>query len=102
MFDRHAAFREELNRIEKFVRVVNTDRNQVGPAADSRTSGEDHILQHVSVAFEDIPEDMHESVRVLLMHPTEDRPFRDRVIDVVKNAAGGGLGEVEIATGGKI
>jgi protein-tyrosine phosphatase len=50
------------------------------------------------VAFEDIPEDMHESIRMLLMHPTEDRSLRDRITDVVKDAGGGGWGEIEIVT----
>jgi protein tyrosine phosphatase (PTP) superfamily phosphohydrolase (DUF442 family) len=67
----------------------------MSPATDTRTSDVDHILQHVSVAFEDIPEDMHEAVRVILMHPTEDKPLRDQIFDIAKNAAGGGLGEIE-------
>ena len=105
MFDQHATFRQELNRVERFLHAVKKHRDRMNPS-DSTTSdadalqhiSNDDILQHVSVAFEDIPEYMHESVRVILMHPTEDPSLRDRVVDVVKNAGGGGFGEVEDIT----
>ncbi len=96
MFDRHAAFRSELAQVVQFDRKVRAHRDQMTPAdADSRTSADEQILQHVAVAFEDIPEDMHESVRVILMHPTQDRTLRDQVVDVAMNVAGGGWGEIE-------
>jgi protein-tyrosine phosphatase len=41
---------------------------------------------------------MHESVRVILMHPTEDTSLRHRVVDVIENV-GGGWGEIEDVTG---
>jgi protein-tyrosine phosphatase len=95
MFDQRVAFRQELHRVERFYSKVDAHRDQVSPAGDSRTSDEDHMLQHVSVAFEDIPEDMHEAVRVILMHPTENKSLRNRVTDIVENAVGGGIGEIE-------
>jgi protein-tyrosine phosphatase len=98
MLDQYAAFRTELHRVGRFYRKVNTHKEQMSPANASRTSDEDHLLQHVAVAFEDIPEDMHESVRVVMMHPTEAKSLRDRVVAVATNAIGGGYGELEDAT----
>jgi protein-tyrosine phosphatase len=66
-------------------------------SANGKISDEDAI-QHISVAFEDIPEDMHESIRMVLMHPTEDTSLRARITDVVKDAGGGSWGEIEITT----
>jgi protein-tyrosine phosphatase len=97
MLDQHAAFRQELHLAARFFHKVNKHRNQM-PAAAGGPAENEHILQHVSLAFEDIPEDMHESVRTLLMHPTEDKSLREQVIDVAVNAAGGGYGEIERVT----
>lgn len=97
MLDQHAAFRQELHLATRFFRKVDKHRGQVPDAAGGPAEIE-HILQHVSLAFEDIPEDMHESVRTLLMHPTEDKSLREQVIDVAKNAGGGGWGEIEQVT----
>jgi len=97
MLDQHAAFRQELHLAARFFHKVNKHRDQMPDAAGGPAENE-HILQHVSLAFEDIPEDMHESVRTLLMHPTEDKSLRQHVIDVAKNAAGGGWGEIEQVT----
>jgi protein-tyrosine phosphatase len=66
-------------------------------SSDDEISNDD-AMQHISVAFEDIPEDMHETVRVVLMHPTEDTSLRQRVLDVVKDVGGGGWGEIEYDT----
>jgi protein-tyrosine phosphatase len=98
VFDKHAAFRTELHRVERFCRKVNKHSGQMSPADGSRTTEQDHMLQHVAMAFEDIPEDMHESVRVILMHPTEDRSLRQQVTDVAVNAVGGGYGDLEEVT----
>src|SRR5215471_8936519 len=82
VLDRHATFRTQLHRVERFYHKVNKHSEQMSPANGSRNSDEDHILQHVAVAFEDIPEDMHETVRVVLMHPNEDKSLRDQITDV--------------------
>ena len=97
MLEKHAAFRQELHQAVRFFHKVNGNRDQV-PAADGGSAENENILQHVSLAFEDIPEDMHESVRTLLMHPTEDKSLRARVIDIATNAAGGGWGDIEQVT----
>ena len=96
MFDQHAVFRQELNQVNRFLHRVN--RHQARAVPTGNEVSDDDALQHISVAFEDVPEDMHESVRVLLMHPTEEISLRDRVVDVVKNAGGGGWGEIEYLT----
>jgi protein-tyrosine phosphatase len=98
MSDKHAAFRTELHRVERFYHKVSKHSEQMSPAVGSRNSEKDDVLQHVAVAFEDIPEDMHESVRVILMHPTEDKSLLDQVTDVVENAVGGGYGKIEEVT----
>jgi protein tyrosine phosphatase (PTP) superfamily phosphohydrolase (DUF442 family) len=105
MLERHATFRQELNQVQRFLHTVKKHRDRMSPSDGTASDADalqrisnDDVLQHVSVAFEDIPEDMHESVRVILMHPTEDTPLRDRVVDVVKNAVGGGFGEIESIT----
>src|SRR5690349_707979 len=97
MLDQHAAFRQELHLTARFYHKVNKHRDQVPDAADGPREIEP-ILQHVSLAFEDIPEDMHESVRTLLMHPTEDKSLREQVIDVAMNAGGGAWGDIEQVT----
>lgn len=105
MLDRHAMFRRELNQVEQFLHTVNKHHGRMR-SSDSTTSdvdasihiSDDDALQHISVAFEDIPEDMHESVRIVLMHPTEDVSLRTRVVDVVKDVGGGGWGEIEDVT----
>ena len=97
MLDQHAAFRQELHQATRFFHKVNKHRDPM-PAADGGPAENEHILQHVSLAFEDIPEDMHESVRVILMHPTEDKSLRDQVIDIVGNAAGMEWGDIEQVT----
>jgi protein-tyrosine phosphatase len=96
MIDQHAAFRRELTHVGRFLHTVNRHRERM--SAQDGTTSDDDALQHISVAFEDIPQDMHESVRVLLMHPSEDTSLRERVIDVVTNAGGGGWGEIEDIT----
>jgi protein-tyrosine phosphatase len=104
--EQHAALRQELNQIERFLRKVRRHRNRLSPPGTTASDddhalphiSDDHILEHISVAFEDIPEDRHESVRMVLMHPTEDTSLRERVIDVVKNAGAGGWGEIEDIT----
>jgi hypothetical protein len=97
MLDQHAAFRQELHLAARFFHKVNKHRDQT-PDVGGGPGENEHILQHVSLAFEDIPEDMHESVRTLLMHPTEDKSLREQVIDVAKNAAGGAWGDIEQVT----
>src|SRR5215472_5597247 len=94
MLDQHAAFRRELHQAARFFHKVNKHLDQT-PAADGGPGENEHILQHVSLAFEDIPEAMHESVRTLLMHPTEDKSLRDQVVDIAKNAAGMAWGDIE-------
>ena len=70
-----------------------------GPNDEPKVSADD-ILQHVSVAFEDIPEDMQETARMVLMHPTEDTSLLGRVRDVAINVAGCEWGDLEKATSG--
>lgn len=98
MLDQRVSFRQELHRMVQFSHKVDAHRAQMSPAGDSKTSDVEHALQHVSVAFEDIPEDMHEAVRVILMHPAEDKTLRDQVVDIAKNAVAGGYGEIEPLT----
>ena len=105
MFERHAAFCQELDRVERFLHTVNKHhaRMRSSDSTIPAVGAPQHIsdidaLQHISVAFEDIPEDMHESVRVILMHPAEDTSLRERVWDVVKDVGGGGWGETEVVT----
>lgn len=93
MFDRHVVLRQELNRAQRFLRTVNAHRDRTSQA-DSPTSGD--FLQYVSVALEDIPEDMHESVRMILMHPADNASLRDRIADVAANVAGYDFGDIEI------
>jgi protein-tyrosine phosphatase len=106
MFERHTALRQELNQVKRFVHTVKTHRDRMSQSdstasdADARQQiSDDDILQHVSVAFEDIPEDMHETVRVVLMRPADDTSLRARVVDVAANVAGGGWGDIEEVTG---
>ena len=93
MFDQHATFRQELHRIVRFADKVDKHRGQM--AIDRSEPSAEDVLQHASVAFEDIPEDMHESVRMILMHPTEATSLRDQVRDVAVNAVGKGWGDIE-------
>jgi protein tyrosine phosphatase (PTP) superfamily phosphohydrolase (DUF442 family) len=97
MLDQHASFREELKQVDRFVRAVRAHRDRVA-AYSPTTPDSDHALEHISLAFEDIPEDVHETVRVILMHPTEDASLRDRVIAILENVGGGGWGEIEAST----
>lgn len=96
MFDQHAVLRQQLNQVNRFLHTVNKHQARMRTTGNEITDND--ALQHISVAFEDIPEDMHESVRLVLMHPTEDTSLRDRVVDLVKNAGGGGWGEIEDIT----
>lgn len=96
MIEQHAAFRQELNKVNRFLHTVNQHRTRMS-MHDGVTSDDD-ALQHISVALEDIPQDLHESVQVILMHPTEQTSLYDRVLDVVKNIGGGGWGEIEALT----
>ena len=106
MHDQHGTFRQELHRIEQFASKIKghhdlgSPPNAVAPDDDhaQQRISDDHILEHVSAALEDIPEDMHESVRMILTHPTEDTSLGKRIIDVVKNTGAGGWGEIEDIT----
>ena len=89
-------FRQELSRVNRFLHTVNKHHARVSSSSDPVS--DDDALQHISVAFEDIPEDMHETVRMILMRPQEDTSLRQRVLDVVKDAGGGGYGEIEDVT----
>lgn len=93
MFDRHALLRQELNRAKRFLHTVDAHHDRTSPTG-SATS--DDFLQHVSVALEDIPEDMHESVRMILMHPADNASLRDRIADLAVNVAGYNYGDIEI------
>lgn len=97
MLDQHTAFRGELDRASRFAQAVRDHRDRVSHYSPT-SSDNDHALEHISVAFEDIPEDMHEAVRVILMHPREDTSLRTRVLDILKDVGGGGWGEIEAAT----
>jgi protein-tyrosine phosphatase len=96
MIEHHAAFRQELSQVNRFLHTVNQHRARMS-TCDGAPSNDD-ALQHISVALEDIPQDLHESVQVILMHPTEQTSLYDRVLDVVKNIGGGGWGEIEALT----
>jgi protein-tyrosine phosphatase len=95
-----------LHRIEQFATKLKGHRDLMGPPGGTASDddralqriSDDHILEHVSVALEDIPEDMHESVLMILTHPAEDTSLGKRIVDVVKNAGAGGWGEIEDIT----
>jgi protein tyrosine phosphatase (PTP) superfamily phosphohydrolase (DUF442 family) len=93
MFDRHAVLRQELNQAKRFLHTVKAHRDRTSPASSPTP---DDFLQHVSVALEDIPEDMHESVRMILMHPADNASLRERIADVAENVAGHDFGDIEI------
>jgi protein-tyrosine phosphatase len=97
MLDQRVTFRQELHRLTRFSHKVDAHRGQMSPG-ETGDPDEDDFLQHVSVAFEDIPEDMHEAVRVILMHPAEDKSLRDQVFDIAKNAVAGEYGKIEPLT----
>jgi hypothetical protein len=98
MFDRHLPLREEIARAQRFVQSVTSDQPSM-PDANPVQPGPDEILQHVSVAFEDIPPELHEYVRMILMHPGEDVGLRERVNDLAVNVAGSAWGGLEDALG---
>jgi protein-tyrosine phosphatase len=96
MYDQHAVFRQELHRVGRFLHTVNNHHARMDQSRNEPSN--DDAMQHIAVAFEDIPRDMHEAVRVVLMHPTEDTSLRQRVVDVVKDVGAGGWGEIEDVT----
>jgi protein-tyrosine phosphatase len=106
MLDQHGVFQQELDRALQFLQTVRAHKAQMslsdntvtGDAAQTLTA--DDILEHVSVAFEDIPEDMHETVRDLLMDPKQDTSLLARVRDVAMNVAGSSFGGLEDLTNG--
>jgi hypothetical protein len=75
MFDRHLPLREEITRAQRFAQTVTAD------------------------PFEDIPPELHEYVRMILMHPGEDVGLRERVDDLAVNVAGRARGGLEDALG---
>jgi hypothetical protein len=84
MLTNHAIFRQELDQVRRFQDFVG-GKNFDGEKAS----------QHVAHAFEDLPQDTHELLHMILMSPTEDVPLRQKVVDVIKNAGGAVGGEFE-------
>ena len=52
-------------------------------------------IDELALAFEDLPEDIHATVRMALMRPGEDTSLRAAVLDAAKNLAGLAWGDVE-------
>jgi protein tyrosine phosphatase (PTP) superfamily phosphohydrolase (DUF442 family) len=108
----HEAFVEGLEQVRRFV----TEMTSVGALtknADEATTGSEsrvvgvhrqRTLDHLAVAFEDIPADVHHLVKMVLMRPTDDlshRPLNDAVediLDVLENIGGDALGHVTLVT----
>src|SRR6516165_9186479 len=84
MLTNHAIFRQELDRARRFQDLVG-----------GKNFDPDKASQHVAHAFEDLPQDTHELLHMILMSPTEDVPLRQNVVDIIKNAGGAVGGEFE-------
>ena len=84
MLTNHAIFRQELDRARRFQDLVG-----------GKNFDPDKASQHVAHAFEDLPQDTHELLHMILMSPTEDVPLRQKVVDIIKNAGGAVGGEFE-------
>ena len=97
MIDGHTRLLQDLAEVDSFKRSVDEHRTLADQSASDGIAPHD-LLQHVSVAVEDIPEDLREAVRAVLMRPDEDTSLRERVVDVVENAAGAGWGDIENIT----
>lgn len=97
MIDGHSRLLQDLAEVNNFKRSVDEHSTRADQSAGDGIEPHD-LLQHVSVAVEDIPEDLREAVRDVLMRPDEDTSLRDRVVDVVENAAGAGWGDIENVT----
>lgn len=100
MIEHHSVFRQELSRVLRFWSSLNVPET-IGAEDANRTDVQKHfepILQKVEVAFEDIPEDQHELVRMILMRPGEDRSLRSAVIDMLENLGGDAVGHAELVT----
>ncbi len=110
MLDHHSVFSQELERLQHFAKHLK--RHGYSPSADGTSEdglldGGDGVLQHVAVALEDIPEDMHDVAKMVLMRPTESTAptdpstgtsLRACVEDVARNLGGDILGHAELLT----
>ncbi len=94
----HVTLLKTLRRIHRTSQLV--EKLDVSNAkADQAFTLDQHreVLEHVAVALEDVPQDMHEAVRMLLMRPSEDhdKPLINAVYEVAMNAAGATAGITE-------
>ena len=91
MLEHHSVFVAEASLLRRFLARTAAAGFQPGsPVAMN--------IDELALAFEDLPEDIHATVRMALMRPGEDTSLRAAVLDAAKNLAGLAWGDVETLT----
>lgn len=88
----------ETDRTADFINHVSTYIEAVKSHWHHEGSPKEHLLRHLPLAEEDIPEDCRAEAQEVLGHPLEDGGLYKRVLDVVANASAMTWGDVEALT----